>query len=308
MKTLLIPERLKKGDLIGLISPSSPTRYPERITQGISYLIGKGYYVRLGWSVGSEEGYLAGSDDLRVHDLHEMFLDERVGAILCTRGGYGSGRLLDLIDYDLVRAHPKILVGFSDITALSMALLSQCGLLTFAGPMVAAEFASASSAMVDETFWQMVAARKARRILTLGEEKVMKEGVASGPLIGGNLAVYCSLIGSKYLPDPKGSILFLEEVGENVYRIDRMLLQLKHAGILGAISGIILGSFTAIPEDEPNREIDAVLREYLMPLNIPILSDFPFGHIPEKVTMPMGANVKLDTKKRQLAVTQAVVS
>jgi muramoyltetrapeptide carboxypeptidase len=258
--------------------------------------------------VGSEEGYLAGSDDLRVHDIHEMFLDERVGAILCTRGGYGAGRLLDLIDYDLVREHPKVLVGFSDITALSMALLSQCGLITFAGPMVAAEFAGGASAMVDDAFWQMVTAKRARRVLTLGEEKVLREGQAEGQLIGGNLAVYCSLIGSRYLPDPKGSILFLEEVGENVYRIDRMLLQLKHAGILGAVSGVILGSFTAIPDDEPNRELDAVLREYLLPLDIPILTDFPFGHIPEKVTMPMGANVKLDTKKRQLTVTQAVVS
>ncbi len=267
----------------------------------------RGYYVRLGWSVGSQDGYLAGSDHLRVQDIHEMFTDERVGAILCTRGGYGSGRLLELLDYDLIRAHPKILVGFSDITALSMAMLSRSGLLTFAGPMVAAEFGNQPVEIAESAFWKMITERWPERILTLGGEERLREGMAEGILIGGNLAVYASLIGSAFLPDPSGKILFLEDVAENVYRIDRMLLQLKHAGILNAVAGIVLGSFSSIPDDEPNRDLDTVLREYFLPLNVPVMTGFPFGHIAAKVTLPFGARVKLDTKKRQLTLLQAVV-
>ena len=237
-----------------------------------------------------------------------MFIDERVGAILCTRGGYGAGRLLDLLDYDLIRAHPKILVGFSDITALSMAMLSKSGLLSFAGPMVAAEFGDEPAEITENAFWKMITDRGARHILTLGEEECMQDGIAEGVLIGGNLAVYASLVGSAFLPDPSGKILFLEDVGENVYRIDRMLLQLKHAGILNAVAGIVLGSFSSIPDDKPNRDLDTVLREYFLPLRVPVMTGFPFGHIPAKVTLPFGARVKLDTKKRQLTVLQAVVS
>ncbi|MCB2204871.1 LD-carboxypeptidase [bacterium] len=308
MKSLRIPQRLKKGDLIGVISPSSPSRYPERITRGITYLMSQGFYVRLGMSVETQDGYLAGSDALRAQDIHEMFEDERVGAILCTRGGYGAGRLLDHLDYDLIRAHPKILVGFSDVTALSMAIIARSGLLSFHGPMVAAEFGVGPTEIAELAFWSMLMDRRTQRELAFGGEEALVEGTAEGMLIGGNLAVYASMIGSPYLPDPSGCILFLEDVGENVYRLDRMLLQLKHAGVLNAVAGVVLGSFTAIPEDEPNRELITVLREYLLPLQVPVMTGFPFGHIPDKVTLPLGAQVTLDTAKRQLTVRQAVVS
>jgi muramoyltetrapeptide carboxypeptidase len=258
--------------------------------------------------VESQDGYLAGSDLLRVQDIHDMFTDSRVGAILCTRGGYGAGRLLDLIDYDLVRAHPKILVGFSDVTALSMAMLERSGLLTFHGPMLAAEFGDAPTEVAEYAFWNMLTQGVSQRVLSLGEEGSMRDGVAEGTLIGGNLAVYASLVGTPYLPDPSGGILFLEDVGENTYRIDRMLLQLKHAGVLRAVAGVVLGSFSAIPDVEADRELETVLREYLAPLEVPVMTGFPFGHIPDKVTLPLGARVRLDTKKRQLTVLQAVVS
>ncbi len=256
----------------------------------------------------SQDGYLAGSDRLRVQDIHDMFTDSRVGAILCTRGGYGAGRLLDLIDYDLVRAHPKILVGFSDVTALSMAMLARSGLLTFHGPMVAAEFGGTPTEIAEYAFWNTLTQGVSQRMLSLGEEGSMRDGVAEGTLIGGNLAVYSSLVGTPYLPDPSGGILFLEDVGESTYRLDRMLLQLKHAGVLRAVAGVVLGSFTSIPDTVPDRELETVLREYLLPLNIPVMTGFPFGHIQDKVTLPLGAQVRLDTKKRQLTVLQAVVS
>ena len=189
-----------------------------------------------------------------------------------------------------------------------MALLRRADMVNFAGPMVAAEFGGEVLPTTEDAFWKILTERRPRRILSMGQESVLCEGEAEGMLIGGNLAVYSSLVGSSYLPDPAGAILFLEEVGENVYRIDRMLLQLKLAGILSSVAGVVVGSFTAVPEDEPNRELEAVLTEYLKPLGIPVIKDFPFGHIPEKITMPMGARVRLDTKKRQLTVMQAVVS
>lgn len=262
----------------------------------------------MGGSVESQDGYLAGSDLLRVQDIHDMFTDARVGAVLCTRGGYGAGRLLDRIDYDLIRAHPKILVGFSDVTALSMAMLTRSGLLTFHGPMVAAEFGDSPTELAEYAFWNTLTQGVSQRVLSLGDEGSLRDGVAEGTLIGGNLAVFASLVGTPYLPDPSGCILFLEDVGENTYRLDRMLLQLKHAGILRAVAGVVLGSFSAIPEDTPDRELETVLREYLSPLDVPVMTGFPFGHIPDKVTLPLGARVRLDTKKRQLTVLQAVVS
>jgi muramoyltetrapeptide carboxypeptidase len=236
-----------------------------------------------------------------------MFSDARIGAIIATRGGYGSGRLLDQLDYDFIASHPKILVGFSDITALSMALLAKTGMITFAGPMLAAEFGEEPDPAMEKAFWEMLTLRRPARLLARGDEQVMHPGRAEGTLIGGNMAVFCSLIGTEYMPDPEGSILFLEDIGENVYRIDRMLMQMKYAGILKAAAGIVLGRFTAIPEDTPNRDLDDVLKEYLLPLDIPVLTHYPFGHIPDKLILPTGAQVRIDTNRVPLTLMQAVV-
>lgn len=307
MTEYTIPPRLRSGDLIGLISPSSPVKDEARIMRGLSYFMDKGYYVRVGWSVGAKDGYLAGPDYWRARDIHDMFEDTRVGAIIATRGGYGSARLLDQLDFDMIAKNPKIVIGFSDITALSLALLARTGLITFAGPMLAAEFAEDLDAATEKMFWEILTHRRPARILASGNETIMRPGRAEGRLIGGNLAVLCSLIGSNYLPDFKGSILFLEDVGENVYKIDRMLLQLKYAGILGSVAGIVLGRFTAIPEDAPNRDLDEVLREYLLPLNVPILADYPFGHIPNKLILPIGAQVRIDSDGVPLTLLQSVI-
>lgn len=277
--------------------------------RGISALLAEGYYARLGWGVGARDGYLAGSDEERAKDLMAMFEDERIHAIFCTRGGYGAARLLERLDYAYIRLHPKILVGFSDITALSLALYAQAGLVTFAGPMVAAEFASGILPMTAQALWDMLRHRRtSRQLPNCDEVQVMHRGVAEGTLLGGNLAVLCSLVGTPWLPDFQGAILFLEDVGESVYRIDRMLLQLKHAGILRGIAGVMLGSFTAIPEDSPNRELATVLAEYFLPLGIPVLTGIPFGHIPEKITLPIGSRVRLDAERRKITVLQPVVA
>ena len=308
MTNSVIPPRLRSGDLIGLVSPASPPRDDALIMRGISSLIAEGYPARLGWSVGARDGYLAGSDTQRAADIMEMFEDERVRAIFCTRGGYGSARLLDLLDYSLIRANPKILVGFSDITALSMATYAKAGLITFAGPMVAAEFAAGIRPVASAALWEMLRNRRKTRVLPhCAQTSMLHDGRAEGVLLGGNLAVLCSLIGTPWLPDFRGAILFLEEVGESIYRIDRMLLQLKYAGILRKLSGVLLGSFTSIPDESPNRDLFDVFREYFLPLGVPVLTGIPFGHIPEKITLPIGSLIRLDAERRKITVLEPVI-
>jgi muramoyltetrapeptide carboxypeptidase len=294
--------------MIGVISPSSPPRDARRIMRGVSSLMGEGYRIRLGWSVGARDGYLAGSDALRASDIMAMFEDTRVRALFCTRGGYGAARLLSKLDYEYIRVHPRILVGFSDITALSLALYAHAGLVTFAGPMVAAEFAAGLEGMAADALWDMLQSRRKRRVLPHCKGMgVLREGRAEGVLLGGNLAVLCSLAGTPWLPDFRDAILFLEDVGESVYRLDRMLLQLRDAGILGKVAGVALGSFTDIPEDAFNRELSTVLKEYLLPLDVPVLTDIPFGHIAKKITLPFGCRVGIDTAHKAITVLQPTV-
>ncbi|MCZ7557668.1 MAG: LD-carboxypeptidase [Bacteroidia bacterium] len=303
-----IPRQLRQGDLIGIVSPASPPHDVARIARGIRYVLSRGFRVCLGSGVGLKTGYLAGPDCTRRMDLESMFADEQVRAILCTRGGYGAARLLDGLDWDIPRRYPKIFAGFSDITALNMALFAKSGLMSFAGPMVAADFADEVSPIAEAAFWSMMMEVQSQRKLELGGAvRTMRAGKAEGPLLGGNLSVFCSLIGTPYLPSCKGAILFFEDTGEAVYRIDRMMLQLRHSGVLAAAAGILLGSFTAIPETVNNRLLEDVLEEYILPLNIPTLTGIPFGHIRDKITLPMGAWVAMDASNGAVVVTHPVV-
>lgn len=309
MKPALIAPRLKPGALVGVVSPASPAHDDALIMRGLSALIGQGHYPRLGMSVAARDGYLAGPDTIRARDVQSMFEDDRIGAIFCTRGGYGSARLLELLDFEIIRTHPKILVGFSDITALALAFHATTGLISFAGPMVAAEFASGMRATTSAALWDMLYhRRKTRRLPHVETTQTLREGLVEGTLLGGNLTVLCSLIGTPWMPDMRGAVLFIEDVGEAVYRIDRMLLQLKHAGILGMIAGAMLGSFTAIPADRQHRELDEVFREYFLPLSIPVLTHVPFGHIPDKIVLPIGSHIRLDATRRQATILEYVVS
>lgn len=308
MKQRCFPPRLKTGDLLGLVSPASPPKDDASIPRGISSLLARGYYVRMGWGVGLRDGYLAGPDRVRAQDIMDMFGDARVGAILCTRGGYGSARLLDMLDYEFIRRNPKILVGFSDITALSLALFAHAGLVTFAGPMVAPDFGSSILPAVEDAFWNMLCVRHESFRFSGGQERTIARGTAEGLLLGGNLAVFCSLIGTSHMPDLRNAILFFEEVGEDVYRIDRMFRQLQQAGILNNAAGVVLGSFTGVPDTDSRRDLETVFREYLLPLRIPVLANFPFGHIPDKYTIPLGTRVRLDADQRSLTLLEAAVS
>jgi muramoyltetrapeptide carboxypeptidase len=306
-----IPPRLLPGGTIGIVAPASPPSDPAKLERGIDRLESLGYRVLRGATLNARMGYLSGDDDLRARDLQSMFENPDVGAIFCSRGGYGSTRVLDRLDYRAIARHPKIFVGFSDITALHMALLRKARLLTFAGPMVAAEMEKGMDDSTAGAFWPLIASPRVTARLAaqlVRRSRPVRGGRAEGVLVGGNMAVLMSLIGTPYEPRWDGAILFVEDVGENVYRIDRMFSQLRNAGILARVTGAILGGFTSIPDDTPNRELTEVLAEYLLPCGYPVLADLPFGHLVPKLTLPMGARIRLDAGRRTITLLHPVVA
>lgn len=308
------PKKLKPGELIGIVSPaSSPDDYL-RVEKGVKYLEKNGYKVTVGKNVGKYNGYLAGTDEERLDDLHKLFKNKEVRAIICVRGGYGAPRMLDKIDYPLIKANPKIFVGYSDITALQMAFLKQTGLVTFAGPMLAVDLYDEVNSYTEDFFWRMLTSEKKMGKVELPEnENIFKltKGSGKGVLVGGNLALIASSIGTAYLPSFKDAILFLEDVGELPYRIDRMLSQVKLSGILKEISGVILGSFTDCNEHDPMKKtlsLGEVIDGYFGSLKIPVVYNFPHGHIPEKATLPFGVRVKVNATNETVEYTEGAVT
>ena len=237
---IIKPKKLNKGDFIGIISPASSADDITKVEEGVRYLEKIGYRVEVGKNVGQYHGYLAGEDNLRLKDLHYMFNKKEVKAIICIRGGYGSPRLLDKIDYKIIKNNPKIFVGYSDITALNMAFFNKTGLITFTGPMVSVDFNDEISKYTEENFWRILTSNKKIGRIELPEEDKLfqlSKGSESGRIIGGNLALIASLLGTNYFPDMKDKILFLEDVGELPFRIDRMLNQLRLSGVFSKIKG-----------------------------------------------------------------------
>ncbi|MCB0752649.1 MAG: LD-carboxypeptidase, partial [Ignavibacteriae bacterium] len=231
---IIKPKKLNKNDVIGIVSPASSPDHYEAIENGVKYLEGIGYRVKIGKNVGKKHGYLAGSDEERLDDLHKMFVDKEVKAIFSIRGGYGSGRLLDRLDFSLIKKNPKIFVGYSDITALQIAIFNKTGLVTFAGPMVATDFSGEVNKFAEENFWKVLnSSKKIGKIYNPQKEKfyMLNSGRGEGKIIGGNLALVSSLMGTPFLPKFKDSILLLEDIGEEPYRVDRLLNQLKLANV-----------------------------------------------------------------------------
>ncbi len=314
MPKLLKPPRLRSGDLIGVVAPASPMKH-DRLDNGIRYLENLGYRVKLGKHVYHETGYLAGRDAARADDINKMFRDPKVKAIFCVRGGYGTPRLLSLLDYRAIKAHPKIFVGYSDITAIQLAMLRHAGLITFSGPMVAAEMAKGISPFTEENFWRILTHSEPFGDLARPAEdryQAIARGRASGPLLGGCLSLVASLIGSPHFPDVKGSIFFVEEIGEAPYRIDRFLTQLREAGIFKRIGGFVLGQMTdCVPtDDEPSQTIDDLMRDFIKPLKIPALAGLDYGHVDVKYTLPFGirAELRVGREKQHLRIVESAVS
>lgn len=310
---IIKPKALKKGDVIGIIAPASPPSVSEKITKGAEYLERLGYRVKLGKYINKVYGYLAGTDQERTDDIHEMFADRSVKAIVAVRGGYGTPRLLPLLNYPLIKKNPKILVGYSDLTGLQLAIFKKTGLVTFSGPMAGVEMWKEIDPFTEEHFWGIVTSKKKFGAIRNPEGKDLKtlnSGTASGRLLGGNLSLITAIAGSPYIPSFKNSLLFIEEIEEECYRFDRMMNHLRITNILKDTKGVIVGELTDVKASDttkPFLTVDQIVNDYLKPLNKPVVTGLVYGHIPRKLTMPVGIKGTLNANKRSLTFDEAAV-
>jgi muramoyltetrapeptide carboxypeptidase len=301
MTPLPIPPRLALGDTIGLAAPASSTTQPERIDEIIAHLVGHGFRVKAGANLRRRTGYLAGSDAERAADMNTLFIDPEVKAIFALRGGYGSCRILPLLDYAAIRANPKPFLGYSDITALHHALLAQAGLVTYHGPNANEAFqpgneAALRRALIDPVRECCLFSRE-----TGAGESIRCEvrGQARGRLLGGNMTCLLRLIGTPWAPDFTGAILFLEDIGEKAYRIDGLFTHLHLAGVLDQIAGLVLGRFDH-PDAEEQARIATLLCEEAARVGKPCVSHAPIGHFPEQTVVPIGTQAELDADAGRL--------
>lgn len=285
-QTYLEPRWLRPNGVIAVVAPSGPFDV-DAFARGVERLRAR-YVVRHDDSILSRSGYLAGDDDRRLRELASAIEDESVDAIVCARGGYGATRLVDKLDPALVRASRKLLVGFSDITALH-ALWARAGVCSLHAPMVAA-LGRTKSELVE----RYVRALEGAPMPALDGLECIARGVARGPLVGGNLAVLAALVGTPYAPPLDGCVLFLEDVGERPYRVDRMLTSLRHAGWFDRIAGVALGAFTDGPPGPDGVEVANVLRERLADLGIPVIAGVPAGHVDDNLELAFGVSVFVD--------------
>lgn len=301
-------KRLTTGDTVALIAPASPSDY-SKVEKAVAYLAAMGYKVKTGKSVVSSRGYLAGEDKLRADDINCMFADEEVAAVFCLRGGYGSQRILDMLDYELIANNPKIFIGYSDITALLNAIHQECGLITFHGPM-GGDFAGGLGKPTK------AAMKKALECLEpIGEvanpepPEVISEGAAQGVLVGGNLSIIAASLGTPYEIDARGRILLLEDVFEEPYSVDRMLTHLRLAGKLEDAAGIVLGDWGNSEPEEPEKSLslDEVFRDIFGNIGKPVLKGYKIGHCKPNLTIPIGAMAALDTCRKSFCILESAV-
>jgi muramoyltetrapeptide carboxypeptidase len=311
--TIIKPPRLRKGNIIGLVAPASTPLTEETIEKGAAYLEQLGYRVRFGKHIRNTHGYCAGTDEERAADFNTMVCDKEVKAIFTIRGGYGTPRILHMIDYRSLKQHPKIIVGYSDITALQLAIFRKIGLVTLSGPMTGVEMWKGIDPYTEENFWRLLTSTKKIGVLKNPDEeplKILKHGKAHGRCLGGNFSLLACLIGTPFLPELHKSILVLEDVDEAPHRIDRMLAQLFNAGVLHRLAGLVFGKFTDCnPSDpkEPHLTIDQVLEEYSAKINCPVITNFQYGHIQRKLTIPIGLQITLNTIQNHIAVMESAV-
>jgi muramoyltetrapeptide carboxypeptidase len=317
----LKPKALRHGDAIGVVAPAGPVDR-ERIGRALDRVQERGFRIKTYGDIYRSLGYLAGDDATRARELTTAFADPETSAVWCARGGYGVVRLLNRIDFDFIRRHPKVFIGFSDITALHIAILQRAGLATFHGPNLQDGFGKVEDMLAanEAALWQAVMS-KAQSQERSGFEfdisgmvqddlRPLSAGVASGPLIGGNLAVLCGLMGTPFEIETAGRILFLEDVSERLYRIDRYLAQLALAGKLQAAAGVLVGSFSYEEGEqaEPEGAVITLLQEYLGGLDVPVVAGFPAGHTEYNLTLPMGALVQLDANALRVTLLEKTVS
>lgn len=318
-RKLIHPKALRTGDTVGLITPSSYVSDPDRLALAERTARYFGLVPKFGRNVRKREGYLGGTVEERLDDLHDMFRDPEVKGVFAIRGGYGAAQLLDRIDYDLIRAHPKVFLGYSDITALHLAIHRRAGMVTFHGPITLSSFTPYTQTWFRKALFETAPLGRVtnppdsdplRPAHTL---RTVRPGRARGPLIGGNLTLISTTMGTPYEIESSGSILFLEDVEEQPYSIDRMLTQLRLAGKLSAAAGVIFGECQDCrprdfkPSYESTLSVGEVVDEILGRLRAPVLSGLTIGHTDDQLTLPLGVMAKLDADRGELVIEEAGV-
>ncbi len=313
----LLPRRLQPGDTIALVSPAKATFERESYAIATEALQALGFKVREAPNLRARWGKFGGTDAQRAADLNAMFADDSVDGIVAMTGGSGCNRIVDKLDYRLIAAKPKYFGGFSDITCLINAMQRQTGLVTFHAPVAESEWNAFSVAHWRALVMQGQAPLLKNPTGERGDNLVQKDdrvttlrgGRARGTLVGGNLAVLSSLAGTPYFPDCRGAILFLEEINEYIYRVERMLSTLRLCGALSQLSGVVIGKFTKCEPGDgyASHTLDEVFDDYFLPLNVPVYRGAMIGHIRRKFTVPVGAEAEIDADAGTLQILQPVV-
>ncbi len=284
------PKNLKIGDCIGIIAPCGCFNNRERLKNGVEFFESKGFRVKISEEIFAQKRYMAGEDDVRAREIEKFFSDEEVDAIICVRGGYGAIRLINEINYEIIRKNPKIFCGFSDVTALSAMFLKHAGLVTYSAPMINGDFGNGISEYTFDNFKKAVMSDE----ILVFDGKILNRGKAQGISFGGNLATLASLCGVDFIPK-EDFILFVEDLNEPAYKIDRMLTQLRNVSDFRArIKGVVFGQFSDVDNAVYLKEIQA---EFAQILNIPAIYDLKISHEKDKITVPIGAPAKIEDGK-----------
>lgn len=315
---LIKPKRLSKGDTIGIIAPASGAE-PDAFDKALKRLADFGFKTKVGKYARGDNGIFSGTDKQRLEDLHWAFSDPEINAVWCIRGGDGAPRILPDIDYKLIKRNPKILIGYSDITALHLAINQNTGLVTFHGPVASSSFADYAKTHVFDVLMNPTAPyrveiadgnkEKAKDSPLYKTETIVK-GKARGRLIGGNLSLLAAMAGTPFgLKDLKGKILFIEDIGEFPYRIDRMMTQLRQSADLRQLSGVALGIFEDCnpPKGKPSQTVQDVMRDRLGDLGIPVVYGLSIGHIRDQFTLPVGIEAELDANSATMTFLESAV-
>ncbi len=308
---MITPDPIKAGATIAVISPASAPK-PEKLDRGIAYLVSKGFKVIEGPNLRGKHKYLSGHGPEQLADLHWAFANDEIDLIICSRGGYGTPRFLDDLDYELIAQNPKFFIGYSDITALQCALGVETGLVTISGAMVAVEMAAEDGIdnYTESCFWDLISKPMAGQVLKNPDDMphaILSPGLGEGPLIGGCLSLFNNLMATPYFPDVAGGIMVLEDIGENAQHLDRMLSQFKMAGFFHGedrINGLMLGQFleTWDSGDEDDFLLEELVTDIIGPVDFPIVSSVAYGHGKRKMSLPLGANVRLDGANGSLSL------
>jgi len=313
MASLVKPSRIAPGSTIGIIAPAGPPNR-ERLKKGIRFLKGRGYRVKIYPQARRKLGYLAGHDRSRADALNAAFADKDISAIFCARGGFGSLRILQYVSFDIIRANPKIFVGYSDITVLLLAIYKKTRMVTIHGPMPAVEFGRRLRRFTIENFFRSLESNLTPGLIEkpTGYNIVrISGGATEGRIIGGNLSLMARLIGTGFLPTFKNKIVFFEDTEEEAYRIDGYLSQLFAATDFGQARGYIIGEFTRTEPrygHPPGWSVKQVIGDYFSKLDRPCIYGFPCGHGAEKITIPIGVKTVLDADKKSVSFKEAGVS